>query len=37
MHDTQPTITCSKLAIETLEQCVKICLKLTVKTPERRH
>ena len=32
----QPVITCSKLTIETLEQCVK-CSKLTIKTPERRH
>ena len=28
---SQPVITCSKLTIETLEQGVKICLKLTIK------
>ena len=32
---TQPVFTCSKLKIETLEQC-EICSKLTVKIPERR-
>ena len=37
---TQPTITRSKLTIETLEQDAKKkkkCLKLTMKTPERRR
>ena len=29
-------ITCSKLTIETLEQC-EICSKFTIKIPERRH
>ena len=33
---TLPVITCSKLAVETLEQGIK-CSKLTIKTPERRH
>ena len=32
---TQPAITCSKLTARTLEQGAK-CLKLTIKTPERR-
>ena len=36
-HYTQPTITCSKLTIETLEQRCEICSKLTIKPPERRH
>ena len=34
---TQPVFTCSKLIIETLEQGVKICSKLTIKKPERRQ
>ena len=34
---TQPAITCSKLAIKTLEQRCEICSKLTIKTPKRRH
>ena len=35
---TQPAITCFKLAIEALEEGVKkICLKLTIKTPEQRQ
>ena len=34
---TQPTFTCSKLTIETLEQGVKYVQKLTIKTPERHH
>ena len=35
---THPAITCFKLAIETLEEGVKkICLKLTIKTPEQRQ
>ena len=33
-EQTQPAITCSKLTIETLEQGVKICSKLTIKTPK---
>ena len=33
---TQPAFTCSKIAIETLEQGLKY-VKLTIKTPERRH
>ena len=33
----QPTTTYSKLTIETLEQRCEICLKLTIKTPKRRH
>ena len=33
---SQLAITCSKLAIETLEQSMKRS-KLTIKTPERRH
>ena len=33
---SQPAITCSKLAIETLEQRCEICSKLTIKTPKRR-
>ena len=33
----QPAFTCSKLTIETLEQGVKICSKLTIKKPERRQ
>ena len=36
-EQTQLAITCSKLTIETLEQGVKICSKLTIKTPKRRH
>ena len=31
------TFTCLKLTIETLEQGVKICSKLAMKTPERRY
>ena len=34
---TQLTFTCSKPTIETLEKDVKICSKLTIKTPERRQ
>ena len=34
---TQPTFTCSELIIENLVQGVNICLKLTIKIPERRH
>ena len=34
---TQPTFTCSKLVIETLEQMCEICSKLTIKTPKRRQ
>ena len=26
-----------KVTMETPEQCVNICSKLTIKTPERRH
>ena len=37
LHTTQPAFTCSKLAIETLEQRFEIYLKLTIKTPKRRH
>ena len=33
----QPATTCSKLAIETLEQRCEICSKLTIKTPKQRH
>ena len=33
---TKPTITCSKLTIETLKQGVKY-VQLIIKTPERRH
>ena len=32
-----PTITCSTLATETLEQGAKYVYKLTIKTPEPRH
>ena len=32
---SQPTFTCSKLTITALEHGVKICSKLTIKTPER--
>ena len=35
-HGTKSTITRSKLTIETRARC-KICLKLTIKTPERRQ
>ena len=35
--ETQSAITCSKLTLETLEQGVKICTKLTIKRPERRN
>ena len=31
----RPVFTCSKLTIETLEECVKYVLKLTIKTPDR--
>ena len=34
---TQSAITCLELTIETLEQGVKICSKLTVNKPERRQ
>ena len=34
MIETQPSLTCSKLTMETLDRC-EICLKLTIKTPER--
>ena len=34
---TQLTFTCSKSTIETVEKGVKICSKLTIKTPEQRH
>ena len=35
---TQPAITCSMLIIETAEHNrSKICSKLTIKAPERRH
>ena len=34
---TQSSITCSKSTIETLEQRCKICSKLTIKPPKRRH
>ena len=35
---TQPAITCSMLIIETPEHNrSKICSKLTIKAPERRH
>ena len=34
---SQPPITCSKSTIETVEQNVKICSKLTIKTPDRRQ
>ena len=37
LHTTKPAFTCSKLARETLEQRFEICLKLTIKTPKRRH
>ena len=33
----QLTFTCSKPTIETLEKGVKICSKVTVKTPEQRR
>ena len=36
-HYTQPTITCSKLTVETLEQRCEICSKLTIKPPKRRQ
>ena len=34
---TQPTFTCSKLTIETLEQRCEVCSKLTIKPLKRRH
>ena len=34
---SQPTFTCSKLTIETLEQSCETCSKLTIKLPKRRH
>ena len=34
---SQPTFTCSKLTMETLEHGRKICSRLTIKTPERRN
>ena len=34
--ENQPSIICSKLTMQTLEQDVK-CLKLTIKTTERRQ
>ena len=34
---SKPAFTCPKLAIETLEQGVKICSKSTIKTPEQRQ
>ena len=34
---TQLTFTCSKSTIEAVEKGVKICSKLTIKTPEQRH
>ena len=34
---TQPTFTCSKLTIETLEQRCEVCSKLTIKPPKRGH
>ena len=34
---TQLAFTCSKLTIVTLKQRCEICLKLTIKTPKRRH
>ena len=33
----QPTFTCSKSTIETLEKRCEICSKLTIKAIERRH
>ena len=33
---SQTAFTCSKLTMETLEQNMKICPKLTIKTPELR-
>ena len=33
----QLTFICSKSAVETLEKGVKICSKLTIKTPEERY
>ena len=35
MFLTHPAISCSKLAIETLEQRCEICSKLTIKLPKR--
>ena len=34
---TRKAITCSNLTIEKLEQGVKFCSKLTIKTPEQRQ
>ena len=34
---SQPTFTCLKLTMKTLEHGGKICSKLTIKTPERRN
>ena len=34
---SQSAFTWSKLTIETLEQGVKLCSKLTIKTPERHQ
>ena len=34
---SQSAFTCSKLTIEALKQGVKYFIKLTMKTPERRH
>ena len=36
-NTTQPSFSCSKLTIETLEQRFEICSKLTIKTPKRRR
>ena len=34
---SQPTFTCSKLTIKTLEQRCETCSKLAIKTPKRRQ
>ena len=34
---SQPAITCAKLTIEILEQELKLCSELTIKTPEQRQ
>ena len=34
---TQPECACLKSTIETSKKCVKVCSKLTIKTPEQRQ
>ena len=37
VSSTQPTLTCSELTIETLEQRCEICSKFAITTPKRRQ